>query len=160
MPKNISDDVINGLYRLKDSKNPRICLLGSGPLLGEVLKACEKLWARGITPTVADARFAKPLDKAMIFDLAARHDAMIAIEEGSIGGFGSHVMQLLSDESVFDQGFKFRSMVMPDAFIDQASAGEMYAQAGLGIEDIERKVLQMMDISKIRSKSGSSATSS
>ena len=68
----------------------------------------------------------------MIFDLAARHDAMIAIEEGSIGGFGSHVMQLLSDGSVFDKGFKFRSMVMPDEFIDQASAGEMYAQAGLG----------------------------
>ena len=135
-----------------------VAILSFGTRLGEVLKACEKLWARGITPTVADARFAKPLDRAMIFDLAARHDAMIAIEEGSIGGFGSHVMQLLSDESVFDQGFKFRSMVMPDAFIDQASAGEMYAQAGLGIEDIERKVLQMMDISEIQKMSGSSAT--
>ena len=136
-----------------------VAILSFGTRLGEVLKACEKLRARGITPTVADARFAKPLDKDMIFDLAARHDAMIAIEEGSIGGFGSHVMQLLSDGSVFDQGFKFRSMVMPDEFIDQASAGEMYAQAGLGIEDIERKVLQVMDISEIQSKSGSSATS-
>ena len=136
-----------------------VAILSFGTRLGEVLKACEKLRARGITPTVADARFAKPLDRDMIFDLAARHDAMIAIEEGSIGGFGSHVMQLLSDESVFDQGFKFRSMVMPDAFIDQASAGEMYAQAGLGIEDIERKVLQIMDISETQSKSGSSVTS-
>ena len=136
-----------------------VAILSFGTRLGEVLKACEKLRARGITPTVADARFAKPLDRDMIFDLAARHDAMIAIEEGSIGGFGSHVMQLLSDESVFDQGFKFRSMVMPDAFIDQASAGEMYAQAGLGIEDIERKVLQIMDISETQSKSGSSLTS-
>ena len=136
-----------------------VAILSFGTRLGEVLKACEKLRARGITPTVADARFAKPLDRDMIFDLAARHDAMIAIEEGTIGGFGSHVMQLLSDETVFDRGFKFRSMVMPDAFIDQASSGEMYAQAGLGIEDIEHKVLQVMDISEIHSKSGSSATS-
>ena len=136
-----------------------VAILSFGTRLGEVLKACEKLRARGITPTVADARFAKPLDRDMIFDLAARHDAMIAIEEGTIGGFGSHVMQLLSDETVFDRGFKFRSMVMPDAFIDQASSGEMYAQAGLGIEDIEHKVLQVMDISEIQSKSGSSATS-
>ena len=131
-----------------------VAILSFGTRLGEVLKACEKLRARGITPTVADARFAKPLDRDMIFDLTARHDAMIAIEEGSIGGFGSHVMQLLSDESVFDQGFKFRSMVMPDMFIDHASAGEMYVQAGLGMEDIARKVLQMMDISEIHSKSG------
>ena len=136
-----------------------VAILSYGTRLGEVLKACEKLQARGINPTVADARFAKPLDRDMIFDLAERHNAMIAIEEGSIGGFGSHVMQLLSDESMFDQGFKFRSMVMPDAFIDQASAGEMYAQAGLGIEDIERKVLLIMDISETQSKSGSNMTS-
>ena len=136
-----------------------IAILSFGTRLGDVLKACEKLRARGITPTVADARFAKPLDRDMIFDLAERHNAMIAIEEGSIGGFGSHVMQLLSDESMFDQGFKFRSMVMPDAFIDQASTGEMYAQAGLGIEDIERKVLLIMDILETQSKSGSSVTS-
>ncbi|MGB1752524.1 MAG: 1-deoxy-D-xylulose-5-phosphate synthase, partial [Paracoccaceae bacterium] len=99
-----------------------IAILSFGTRLGDVLKACEKLQARGITPTVADARFAKPLDKDMILDLATRHDGMITIEEGSVGGFGSHVMQFLSEEAVFDRGFRFRSMVMPDEFIDQASA--------------------------------------
>ena len=131
-----------------------IAILSFGTRLGDVLKACEKLQARGITPTVADARFAKPLDKDMILDLANRHDGMITIEEGSVGGFGSHVMQFLSEEAVFDRGFRFRSMVMPDDFIDQASAKDMYAQAGLGSEDVERKVLEMLDISEFRSKSG------
>ena len=131
-----------------------IAILSFGTRLGDVLKACEKLQARGITPTVADARFAKPLDKDMILDLATRHDGMITIEEGSVGGFGSHVMQFLSEEAVFDRGFRFRSMVMPDEFIDQASAKDMYAQAGLGAEDVERKVLEMLDISEFRSKSG------
>ncbi len=131
-----------------------IAILSFGTRLGDVLKACEKLQARGITPTVADARFAKPLDKDMILDLANRHDGMITIEEGSVGGFGSHVMQFLSEEAVFDRGFRFRSMVMPDEFIDQASAKDMYAQAGLGAEDVERKVLEMLDISEFRSKSG------
>ncbi len=132
----------------------RIAILSFGTRLGDVLKACEKLQARGITPTVADARFAKPLDKDMILDLATRHDGMITIEEGSVGGFGSHVMQFLSEEAVFDRGFRFRSMVMPDEFIDQASAKDMYVQAGLGAEDVERKVLEMLDISEFRSKSG------
>ena len=132
----------------------RIAILSFGTRLGDVLKACEKLQARGITPTVADARFAKPLDKDMILDLATRHDGMITIEEGSVGGFGSHVMQFLSEEAVFDRGFRFRSMVMPDEFIDQASAKYMYAQAGLGAGDVERKVLEMLDISEFRSKSG------
>ena len=131
-----------------------IAILSFGTRLGDVLKACEKLQARGITPTVADARFAKPLDKDMILDLASRHDGMITIEEGSVGGFGSHVMQFLSEQAVFDRGFRFRSMVMPDEFIDQASAKDMYAQAGLGAEDVERKVLEMLDISEFRSKSG------
>ena len=131
-----------------------IAILSFGTRLRDVLKACEKLQARGITPTVADARFAKPLDKDMILDLATRHDGMITIEEGSVGGFGSHVMQFLSEQAVFDRGFRFRSMVMPDEFIDQASAKDMYAQAGLGAEDVERKVLEMLDISEFRSKSG------
>ena len=131
-----------------------IAILSFGTRLGDVLKACEKLQARGITPTVADARFAKPLDKDMILDLATRHDGMITIEEGTVGGFGSHVMQFLSEQAVFDRRFRFRSMVMPDEFIDQASAKDMYAQAGLGAEDVERKVLEMLDISEFRSKSG------
>ena len=79
-----------------------------------MLKAAEALAARGIRPTVADARFAKPLDRDLILRLARDHEALITIEEGAVGGFGSHVAQLLAEEGVFDRGLKFRSMVLPD----------------------------------------------
>ena len=117
--------------------------------LQEVEKACEALAARGITPTIADARFAKPLDRDMILKLAADHDALITIEEGAVGGFGSHVAQLLADEAVFDTGLKFRSMVLPDTFIDQSSPADMYAMAGLNAADIEAKVLEVLGVSVI-----------
>jgi len=93
---------------------------------------------------LAHARFAKPLDRDLILDLAARHEALITIEEGATGGFGSHVAQLLAEAGVFDTGLKFRSMVLPDIFIDQASPRDMYAVAGLNAEDIEAKVLQVL----------------
>ena len=96
----------------------RIAILSFGARLSEVQKAAEALKAKGITPTIADARFAKPLDRDMILDLAANHEALITIEEGAIGGFGSHVAQLLANEGVFDNGLKFRSMVFPDTFIE------------------------------------------
>jgi len=99
----------------------RVAILSFGTRLKEVQEAAESLAAKGITPTIADARFAKPLDRDMILDLAANHEALITIEEGAVGGFGSHVAQLLADEAVFDDGLKFRSMVLPDIFIDQAS---------------------------------------
>ena len=105
--------------------------------------------ARGSSVTVADARFAKPLDRDLVLDLAARHEALITIEEGSVGGFGSHVAQLLGDEGVFDAGLKFRSMVFPDIFIDQASPRDMYDVAGLNAADIEAKVLQALGVSDI-----------
>ena len=111
--------------------------------------ACEALGAKGITPTVADARFAKPLDRELILRLAASHDALITIEEGAVGGFGSHVAQLLSEEGVFDHGLKFRSMVLPDIFIDQASPAQMYEVAGLNAEHIEAKVLDVMGVTQI-----------
>ena len=127
----------------------RVALLSFGTRLGETLKAAEALRARGVTPTIADARFAKPLDRDLILDLAARHEALITIEEGAIGGFASHVGQLLAEEGVFDTGLKFRSMVLPDTFIDQASPRDMYAVAGLNAEDVEAKVLETLGITNL-----------
>ena len=127
----------------------KVALLSFGTRLGEVEKAAEKLAAKGITPTIADARFAKPLDRDLILSLAENHAAMITIEEGAIGGFGSHVSQLLADEGVFDRGFKYRSMVLPDTFIDHANPSDMYAAAGLNAGDIESKVLDVLGIAQI-----------
>ncbi len=128
------------------TQGSRVAILSFGTRLQEVTAACEALSAKGITPTVADARFAKPLDKDMILQLAADHEALICIEEGSVGGFGSHVAQMLSDEGVFDHGLKFRSMVLPDTFIDQASPRAMYDTAGLNASDIEAKVLDVLGV--------------
>ncbi|MDG1129464.1 MAG: 1-deoxy-D-xylulose-5-phosphate synthase [Paracoccaceae bacterium] len=124
----------------------RVAILSFGTRLSEVMTACEALSARGITPTVADARFAKPLDCDMILALAADHEALITIEEGAVGGFGSHVAQLLSDEGVFDRGLRFRSMVLPDTFVDHSSPEDMYAMAGLNAADIEAKVLEVLGV--------------
>ena len=130
-----------------------IALVSFGTRLGETLKAAENLGAQGITPTVIDARFAKPLDRDLLLKIAADHDAMITIEEGAVGGFGSHVQQLFSDEGVFDAGFKFRSMVLPDTFIDQSSPKDMYAMAHLNAEDIEAKVLGLLGITSLGNRS-------
>ncbi|MEC3862897.1 1-deoxy-D-xylulose-5-phosphate synthase [Mesobacterium sp. TK19101] len=127
----------------------RVAILSFGTRLGEVLKACETLGSKGITPTVADARFAKPLDRDLILRLAAEHEALICIEEGAVGGFGSHVAQLLADEGVFDTGLKFRSMVLPDTFIDQANPADMYAVAGMNAADIEAKVLSVLGVESL-----------
>ncbi|MBO9431133.1 1-deoxy-D-xylulose-5-phosphate synthase [Sulfitobacter sp. R18_1] len=124
----------------------KVALLSFGTRLEEVEKAAEQLRAKGITPTIADARFAKPLDREMILKLAEDHEALITIEEGAVGGFGSHVAQLLADEAVFDKGLKFRSMVLPDTFIDQASPADMYAVAGMNAEQIAAKVLEVLGI--------------
>ncbi|MBC57392.1 MAG: 1-deoxy-D-xylulose-5-phosphate synthase [Confluentimicrobium sp.] len=128
------------------AEGSRIALLSFGTRLQEVQAAAESLAARGITPTVADARFAKPLDREMILTLAKEHEALITIEEGAIGGFGSHVAQLLAEEGVFDTGLKYRSMVLPDIFIDQASPADMYAVAKLNAADIEAKVLAVLGV--------------
>ncbi|MEM7320931.1 MAG: transketolase C-terminal domain-containing protein, partial [Pseudomonadota bacterium] len=134
------------------SPGSRVALLSFGTRLSEAQKALEALSGKGITPTLADARFAKPLDRELILSLAADHDALITIEEGAVGGFGSHVAKLLSDEGVFDQGLKFRSMVLPDIFIDQASPADMYAVAALNAEHIEAKVLDVLGVSSIGEK--------
>ncbi len=127
----------------------KVAILSFGTRLQEVMQAVESLNAKGISPTVADARFAKPLDRELILKLAAEHDALITIEEGAVGGFGSHVAQLLSDEGVFDAGLKFRSMVLPDTFIDHANPRDMYATAGLNADDIEAKVLEVLGVATI-----------
>ncbi|MCH2248201.1 MAG: 1-deoxy-D-xylulose-5-phosphate synthase [Cognatishimia sp.] len=131
----------------------RVALLSFGTRLEEVRKAAEALAAKGITPTIADARFAKPLDRDMILSLAANHEALITIEEGAVGGFGSHVAQLLAEEGVFDSGLKYRSMVLPDIFIDQASPRDMYEVAAMNAEQIETKVLDTLGIAQIGNKS-------
>ena len=127
-----------------------IALLSFGTRLSEVLKASESLKLKGIEPTIVDARFAKPLDEKLIISLVESHEAIITIEEGSIGGFGSHVQQFLSKNSVFDKGFKFRSMVLPDVFIDQSSPEDMYQQAGLNASDIEGLVLSLLGLESLK----------
>ena len=127
-----------------------IALLSFGTRLSEVLKASESLKLKGIEPTIVDARFAKPLDEKLIISLVESHEAIITIEEGSIGGFGSHVQQFLSKNSVFDKGFKFRSMILPDVFIDQSSPEDMYQQAGLNASDIEGLVLSLLGLESLK----------
>ena len=128
------------------SEGSRVAILNFGARLKEVREAAESLAQKGITPTVADARFAKPLDEGMILQLARHHEALITVEEGAVGGFGSHVAQLLAERGVFDTGLKYRSMVLPDVFIDQASPADMYAIAGMNAEDIEAKVLRTLGV--------------
>ena len=129
-----------------------LAILSFGTRLGEVLKAADTLSAKGLKPTIADARFAKPLDRDLILSLSESHDILVTIEEGAIGGFGSHVMQLLSDEGHFDQGLKFRSMVLPDTFIGHSTPEDMYKTAGLDAESIEKKLLDLIGVKELKSK--------
>ncbi len=118
----------------------KVALLNFGARLQECKKASEILTKKGIDITIVDARFAKPLDEKLIMEIATNHEVVITIEEGSIGGFGSHVMQLLSDRGVFDKGLKFRSMFLPDIFLDQDSPDKMYETAGLNAKSIADKI--------------------
>ncbi|PVE26235.1 1-deoxy-D-xylulose-5-phosphate synthase [Microvirga sp. KLBC 81] len=123
----------------------RIAILSLGTRLAEALKAAEELDARGLSTTVADARFAKPLDEEMILKLAREHEVLITVEEGSIGGFGSYVMQLLSDKGALDRGtLKVRSMVLPDIYQDHDKPERMYAKAGLDAAGIVTKVFEAL----------------
>ncbi len=121
-----------------------VALLTLGTRLAEALKAAEELDARGLSTTVADARFMKPLDEELILDLARRHELLITVEEGAVGGFGSHVMQLLTEHGMLDRGLKVRTMVMPDTFIDQDKPDRMYARAGLDSAAIIAKVFEVL----------------
>ena len=122
----------------------KVAILSFGGRLQESLKAAGTLDAKGISTTVMDARFAKPLDKKLIMDLCLNHEVLITIEEGSIGGFGSHVFQMLSERGFFDKGLKIRSMILPDQFIDQDTPENMYKTAGLDAQAIEQKILDAL----------------
>jgi 1-deoxy-D-xylulose-5-phosphate synthase len=118
-----------------------IALLSYGTRLAEVLVAAEKLAGYGLSATVADARFAKPLDRDLVDRLAREHEVLITIEEGSIGGFAAHVMQHLAMQGAFDKGLKIRPMILPDRFIDQDTPEKMYEAAGLDANGIVATVL-------------------
>jgi 1-deoxy-D-xylulose-5-phosphate synthase len=119
----------------------RIAILSLGARLGEALKAADELAARGLSTTVADARFAKPLDRELILKLAAAHELLIIIEEGAAGGFGAHVLALLSEAGALDNGLKVRTMTLPDKFLDQDKPERMYAAAGLDAKGILAKAV-------------------
>jgi 1-deoxy-D-xylulose-5-phosphate synthase len=122
----------------------RVALLSLGTRLAEALKAAEELEARGLSTTVADARFAKPLDEDLVVRLAREHEVLLTIEEGSIGGFGSFVLHLLADRGMLDRGLKVRSLVLPDLFIDHDKPERMYAGAGLDAGGIVRRVFEIL----------------
>jgi 1-deoxy-D-xylulose-5-phosphate synthase len=127
---------------IKEGK--KVAILSFGARLQESLKAANSLEAKGISTTVVDARFAKPLDQKLIIDLCLNHEALITIEEGSIGGFGSHVFHMLSEKGLLDKGVKIRSMILPDQFIEHDTPKNMYKTAGLDAESIEQKALDTL----------------
>ncbi len=129
----------------------KIAILSLGTRLSEALKAAEELASFGLSTTVADARFAKPLDTDLVLRLAAEHEVLITIEEGAIGGFAAQVFQTLSDNGALDRGLKIRAMVLPDVFIDQDSPNAMYAKAGLDTKGIVKKVFEALgkDVAKV-----------
>ena len=130
----------------------RIAILSLGTRLGEALKAAEELAARGLSTTVADARFAKPLDRELILKLAATHKLLITVEEGAPGGFGAHVLSLLSDAGALDNGLKVRTMTLPDKFQDHDKPERMYAAAGLDAKGIVAKAIATLgDVERLAS---------
>ncbi|MFZ0982152.1 MAG: 1-deoxy-D-xylulose-5-phosphate synthase [Pseudolabrys sp.] len=122
----------------------KIALLSFGARLGECLKAAKELTALGLSATVADARFAKPLDVQLVTRLAREHEVLVTIEEGAIGGFGAYVLQTLAEQGLLDQGLRVRCMVLPDRFIDQDTPTAMYAAAGLDAGAIVAKVFEAL----------------
>jgi len=117
-----------------------VALLSFGARLQECLLAADQLSRHGLSTTVADARFAKPLDEDLIRRLAREHEVVVTIEEASIGGFGSHVLHFMATDGLLDQGLKIRSLVLPDEFVDQGKPEQMYADHGLDAHGIVRTV--------------------
>ncbi len=150
----INETLIVGKGRIiKEGK--KVALLNFGTRLEECKKASDLLLKKGINCSIVDARFAKPLDEKLIIELASNHEVLITIEEGSIGGFGSHVMQFLSERGVFDRGLKFRSMILPDIFIDQDTPEKMYEIAGLDSLSIASKAEETLNSNIILAKNKS-----
>ena len=123
----------------------KIAILNFGARLNECLIAEENLRKKGVNASIVDARFAKPLDENLIWQLATNHEVIITIEEGSIGGFGAHVSNFLNDKNLLDSNLKLRSMILPDKFIDQDKPENMYKSAGLDALSIENKVLEVLN---------------
>jgi 1-deoxy-D-xylulose-5-phosphate synthase len=122
----------------------KVALLSYGGRLGDCLKAAKELNSLGLSATVADARFAKPLDLDLIARLAREHEVLVTIEEGAIGGFGSYVLQELAEQGLLDQGLRVRCMVLPDRFIDQDTPAALYATANLDARAIVAKVFEAL----------------
>ncbi|HYI91549.1 MAG TPA: 1-deoxy-D-xylulose-5-phosphate synthase [Beijerinckiaceae bacterium] len=122
----------------------RVALLSLGTRLAEALRTAEDLEARGLSTTVADARFAKPLDEELILRLAREHEVLITLEEGSVGGFGSHVLQLLAERGALERGLRVRAMVLPDVFLDHDKPERQYAKAGLDAHAVVTKVFETL----------------
>jgi 1-deoxy-D-xylulose-5-phosphate synthase len=129
-----------------------VAILSFGTRLAEALKAADLLAARGLSATVADARFAKPLDVDLVLRLAREHEALITIEEGAVGGFGSFVLQTLAQHGALDRGLKVRPLTLPDLFQDQDKPEAMYAQAGLDAEGIVRSALAALGADNVAAK--------
>jgi 1-deoxy-D-xylulose-5-phosphate synthase len=122
----------------------KVAILSLGTRLAEALKAADQLEAKGLSTTVADMRFAKPLDSALIRKLMATHEVVVTVEEASIGGLGAHVLTLASDEGLTDSGLKIRTMRLPDAFIDQDAPDKQYDEARLNAPHIVDTVLSAL----------------
>ena len=140
----ISDKIQIGKAKVVREGN-KIAILNFGARLNECLIAGENLRKKGVNASIVDARFAKPLDENLIWQLASNHEVIITIEEGSIGGFGAHVSNFLNDKNLLDSNLKFRSMILPDKFIDQDKPENMYKSAGLDALSIENKVLEVLN---------------
>ncbi len=134
------------------SSGKHLAILNFGARMNECRKAAETLNKKGIFVTIFDARFAKPLDEKLILELASNHEAVLTIEEGSIGGFGSHVSNLLSERGFFDSGLKFRSMILPDKFLDQDTPDNMYKTAGLDSNSIVEKIESILNSNVVIAK--------
>jgi 1-deoxy-D-xylulose-5-phosphate synthase len=126
-----------------------VAILSFGARLAESLKAADLLTARGLTATVVDARFAKPLDIELILRLAREHEALITVEEGVVGGFGGFVLQALAEHGALDRGLKIRTLTLPDVFQDQDKPERMYSQAGLDAEGIMRGALAALGMDQV-----------
>ena len=140
----ITEKIVIGKSKIIQ-EGKKLAILNFGTRLNETLKASENLKKKGVNITVVDARFAKPLDENLIWQLATTHEAIMTIEEGSIGGFGSHVVDFLTKKGLLDSDLKFRSMTFPDFFIDQDTPDNMYKTANLDSSSIEEKILDLLN---------------
>ena len=147
----IDEKLIVGKGRIIN-EGKKVAILNFGARLNETLLAKDNLLKKGIKPTIIDARFAKPLDEELIWQVASDHEILITIEEGSIGGFGSHVSQFLTEKNFLDNKLKFRSMIFPDKFIDQDKPEQMYKIAGLDSNSITEKILDALNSKVILKK--------